>query len=48
MDNGSSEGDFLKEKGQFSRLPKDATPKNVFLTQKPQVFRSDFFSKNRE
>ena len=33
-------GDFLKEKGQITSLPKDATPKFFFLTLKPQVFLS--------
>jgi len=34
-------GDFLKEKGQITRLSKDATPKTFFFyTLKPQVFLS--------
>ena len=39
-----SHGDFLKEKGQITRLPKDAIPKIFFSPLKPQVF----LSKNRE
>ena len=31
-------GDFLKEKGPITSLPKDATPKKFFLTLKSQVF----------
>ena len=27
-------GDFLKEKGQITSLPKDATPKKLFFTLK--------------
>ena len=27
-------GDFLKEKGQITRLPKDATPKKIFFSTK--------------
>ena len=33
-------GDFLKEKGQITSFPKDATPKILFFTLKPQVFSS--------
>ena len=39
---------FLKEKGQITKLPKDATAKNFFFILKPQVFLSCFLSKNRE
>ena len=31
-------GNFLKEKGQITSLPKNATPKKMFFTLKPQVF----------
>ena len=30
-------GDFLKEKGQITILPKNATPKDFFFTLKSQL-----------
>ena len=41
-------GDFLKEKGQISSLPKDATPKNLFFyTKTSSVFILIFIQKQR-
>ena len=41
-------GDFLKEKGQITRLPKDATPKIVFFyTKTSSVFFLIFIQKQR-
>ena len=41
-------GDFLKEKGQITRLPKDATPKIFFFyTKTSSVFILIFIQKQR-
>ena len=41
-------GDFLKEKGQITRLPKDATPKKIFFyTKTSTVFILIFIQKQR-
>ena len=41
-------GDFLKEKGQITRLPKDATPKFFFFyTKTSSVFILIFIQKQR-
>ena len=42
----SCHGDFLKEKGQITRLPKDATPK-FFYTKTSSVFILIFIQKQR-
>ena len=39
---------FLKEKGQITRLPKDATPKNIFFyTKTSSVFIFIFIQKQK-